>query len=219
MKKISILLLILIIVSCQKSVFYSENETINEWVEQNKSKFNSINRESLLKFNLSEQKAIYRSLISQNRKNLWIQKVDFVKSKMNNKDEIAYVNELKSIINSINFSQKLELNDVQILEVWIRNGIEKFNWNEYFIYSSFKLLSDVTSSKTSFDKLLLNENFKSTTYRGVASTNMSSSCDSNWCADCNLIGGTCKGGCSETTIGCGLFWLQTCNKNCVPSTE
>ncbi len=215
--------LFLLFTSCEEDVCYSCDETVDAWAHENLTTISLMSRIELQNLDLEKQRASFRTFSPSKKKEIWIDKLNHVKSKAQSNDEIQHLNILNQFVANLDFSTTLTSEQIDYLENWFAEGVLKFEWTGYYRISAFKMLGEVTKEEKEFNEQYLDQ-ILSSNYEGpnlkfldLMGVNYAyAQCDSEWCADCTFLGGTCLSGCQRTTTGCGWLFLQECTKNCSP---
>ena len=155
MKKIIFSQLFLVILfifsfySCNESITheFSHDETINEWVNNNKKTLITYNRDDIKELSIGKQKAVLRFLPPNKRKEIWEEKVDYILSLDLTKDEIKYLKWFKSALTKINYDEPFTEEFSKLLEEKLVFGQKKFDWDKEFIHKAFFNVSDININK------------------------------------------------------------------------
>lgn len=197
-------------ISCD-DVCYSCNTEIDSWAKRNKEYLKSLDRNELSHLSLSKQKAAFRTFNPKKRQQLWLSKLNQVKSIVNSKNEIEHLKKIERFIMQHNFLKELSKSQAIFLSSWFKEGQNKYSWNFYFLVSGFvELNNDATFSKEEFES-----KFKNYKARPAGLDSGISGCDCRWDLSCELANlGSCSGTCESTTLGCGWFLMQSCTGDC-----
>lgn len=206
---------------CKKEkLIYSCNPNVNEWTINNKEKLSNINRSDLIKFDITYQKAIYRTLSPKKRHEIWKDK--FVELMNIAKWNVEEKEHLTNLINSLNdgWFYGIDDSDPNILKQknlffknWINYSMKKFHWDRSFLFSIL----------VSLDNPVKNGRLSSVNYNnravggGGGLHDCSCSTEDDWCdgffgpdlGDCDA------GNCDASDLGCGTLWTYPCNGECV----
>lgn len=222
------LLLLAFVSSCQKEPCYSCDDGVDSWAHENIEKISLMSKTEVVELHLEKQRAAFRIFEPNKRKKLWSDKMVEVRNFLNSEEELQHFSIMENFIERHTFDEDITHEQEKFLFDWFDEGKEKFGWTDYFRISAFMRLGKVVNNEKEFKELyvkdLLSYNNEPKSGNDVTLSqimalnvaNAETSCDSRWCLDCNLIGGTCLTGCSNTSTGCGWAWSQSCNKNCAP---
>lgn len=207
-----LILCLIIISSCTKEdLKYSCDPEINAIVKSGEIEFSEIELTEFLEYDIILQKAIYRSLTNDKKRNLWLEKLDLIISGNElNDNEMKHIKTLAEHISNINFVfQKLD--SIQFKQ---RKNFED-EWVNYakniLLWDDFKVHFVVNSLciKQEQYKQIIEE--LTTITLNVLSGSCGCSTESDYCSD---RGGRCdQGGCSQTS-GCGFLWQYQCDGVC-----
>ena len=168
-----------------------------------------MNRNELATLSSEEQKAAFRTFSPEKRKQLWLNKLNQIKSLNFSNEEMQHLNTFEIFLNKYDFSKELTNEQEKFLNSWFEEGRLKYNWTSYFLVSGFaKLNEDAVKTKKEFYS-----NFPNLKARIEGE---SGSCDCKWDITCQLSGlGECSDPeCRETRAGCGWLTMQACDGDC-----
>ncbi len=220
------LLLLVVLVSCQKEPCYSCDDGVDSWAKENITKISLMTRSDILKLNLEKQKAAYRTLQSDKKKKLWSDKLVDVKKMAKSDEELQHLIVLEKFAENYDFESDLPTELETFLFEWFDEGKKKFGWTDYFRISGFMMLGKAVNSEKEFKDLYSKEILSfntgpkednSISLKQLLAINVANAenwCDSKWCYDCQIIGGYCVNSCTTTQSGCGWLWVSPCTKNC-----
>lgn len=197
--------LILTLVSCsnEDKKIYSDDAKINNWVKENRSNFSDIKLEEISNYKGEEQRAIFRLIDSNNRKQIWIEKAEKLLLLYPNQSTIF--DKLKNFIQDCNFESNLSDEQVTFLNQLIDEGRSNYNWDDEFIgitLCSFEFYNSSHNYNIFARNVLTNEADQPT-------------CNCKWGGMFACGAMECKKGCEDDgDKGCGFLFMQTCTGVC-----
>lgn len=203
MKKLAFILslFLLILTGCSKEECYSCDPEIDSWIKENYTEIQKYTREKISSYPLSYEKAILRALTAERRKEIWSEKIDYIKSMKWSNEEIAYINYFVNSFNKLDYSyKKSDQNSLIEEEMYLKlvESMEKFNWDKKFVFETFFLVGDIGALKF---------NLKEEQVDG-------GKCECKYDLGCPGWGDCVHGMCEETSDGCGLFGGAPCTGKC-----
>ena len=201
-----ILLITLSFSSCSEETCYSCDDTLNEWVIENKTLIESFNRSELIQLELNKQKAAYRVLSSEKRKEIWLDKILYVKENQLSNEEKIHFKLLEVFIEELDFAKGLTKKQESYVGNWFDEGRKAFNWDDkflvksfYFIDNNFRGFDDGVGIGSGVDCNCLK------------SSECNSPDDQGPPSFCTTFGPV---ECDKTFSGCGFLWLFSCVGTC-----
>jgi len=201
-----ILLISLSFSSCSEETCYSCDDTVNEWVKENKTLIESFNRSELMQLELSKQRAAFRILSPEKRKEIWLDKILYVKENELSNDEKIHFKLLEVFIEELDFGKELTKKEGIYVNNWLDEGRKIFNWDDKFLVKNFYFIG--------------NESRGIDDGTGIGS---GTDCNCSSSSDCNSSGNQGPPSfcstfgpveCNKTTMGCGFLWLFSCHGTC-----
>ncbi|MDX8339754.1 bacteriocin fulvocin C-related protein [Draconibacterium sp. IB214405] len=206
MKKIFFLLGILtIFYACSdEDIIYSCDPDVDAIVKFGEINTAEITLVEFLEYDLTMQKALFRSFSIEKQKAFWLEKLDSVMvNEIETQLEFNHVDSLKTFLND-NYGVVEPVLQQTFENQWINYARDTLLWEDqkiYFIISSLCIYEEQYE--------LLMQVQTSTRY-------IQSDCGCSTSSDyCYQQGGTCmgEGGCA-TVEGCGWLWQYDCNGGC-----
>ena len=214
MKRISIFALFSIVLfSCQQTEFeFSCDPVINKIVIENKAEFSQVSVSLLAAYDISLQKAVFRSWTPEKKRNAWLDKLHLVLETHTFKEEetehiqrlIEHITSDYFLNSKITAQVKSRLN---FADEWLNYASTELGWSEQFI--AF-LVYRLYTTESQFDEEI---NLLKSISVSSATDSESGSCNCNTSADFCSYSNCTSSGCT-TSSGCGWLWSGTCNGNC-----
>jgi len=217
--KLSILIVALVAItatSCKKmEEVYSCNPTTNEWVKENLSPIQKMNRQDLLELDFEKRIPAYRAFTLDQKYECWVDKFEQIKSLKWTEKELNHISLLAKSIEKEWFDRNINKNEVDdFLMNWVLDGVSLFGWSKYEVGCMLSCLYDVDIDD---DNIV----FKAPT--GGIGTGITVSLDCScstaaWNDFCPWGGHSCSSdvGCNEIPHYCGWFLRKDCVGRCRP---
>lgn len=221
-----LLVIVITITGCSKyeeEEIYSCNKEANLWA---KSNLNEIKQMKVAKWysinNIAYQKAAYAAFNIEQRKELWLFKLQETLNLNWTNAEKEHIENLACLIkdNSQIFDDKVGVDDNTelMLHQWKEYALEQLKWDNELIFAIIK-----TPEKLNINKKLDMSLYKSPTAKNKSESdgdkqplcNCNSAESHGWFL-CTLWFHQCHVGvCEVRTYGCGDVWAYSCNGMCV----
>jgi len=211
---IYIFVLSIILFSCNENeIIYSCDPEIDAIVKSGSVEFSEITLSEFLEYDIVLQKAIFRSFSNEKKRSFWLEKLDsvLVKNEFNTKEEL-HIKSLKEELipgyfNISELDSKDFKNRLQFSRNWYKYASDSLNWNDSQInYIRYSLYLNENQYIISRNELI--ENSINTLQLDCNCTSEADDCDAGHGFVCS------EGNCTETSYGCGLFWLSPCTGGC-----
>lgn len=221
MKKIGFLFvaIIFLISSCQKDdLFYSCDPTINSWVKSNLVEIAKMSRIDLIEKTPTAQVAIFRAFSSNQRFQLWNDKINEVSGLDWSLEEEAHILTLRNALKEEWFTDEfkkdsLKLQQVRIfLKSWCIEGMGRFGWTKKLIGGMIARSERLTDKQGTLEINSLSSAMAANVTDSETSCNCSKSDD--WCPEIAGYGHCNNETCTATSWGCGTLWIQPCDGVC-----
>lgn len=209
-------LVLFILISCnqEEEILYSCNNEINEWVINNKTAIQQMNRHDLLKLSKSKMRAAYNAFTPEQKIKFWESSIDDALKLNWSEEEKAHIQKVRQFIYSHSYffeKQELSTDESDELEIffymWIEFAKENFGWTNDII---------IAIAVTGYP---LN-NTRDVIEPGISDDINKKDCE---CKEALMIeecgvNSACytTNKCSITADGCGFFKLGKCNGMCGP---
>jgi len=220
MKKIYFLLVTIffVISSCQEyENLYSCDPDINSWVKSNLSEISLMGREDIIVKNNPVQIAIFRAFSSQQRLQVWLDKLDEVVKLDWSTEEKAHIMSIRNALKEEWFSDEFRKDSVKFQPVnlfekdWCLEGIKKFGWTQQLITSMVGRLEKLIDKQGNLKVVILK------------SANVAVETSAEGCT-CNVAWDMCGGpfgisschstSCTQSPWGCGMLFGYYCDGEC-----
>lgn len=207
----------LLLMSCSSDeLTYSCDKEIDRWVKSNLNEIQQMTRAEWLGLNRGYAIATYRAFTPQQKVIFWQEKLAEVKQLPWSEEERAHIAHVEDFISSHKeyFSDEpLAEDQIDELELffyrWMRDGIEKFGWNETVALSIAGTGLRVVNTEGELD-------LPPTTYASSelsVSPETSCDCKIDWYNMC--IDSQCEELlCEVIPKGCGWLWTMPCDGLC-----
>jgi hypothetical protein len=187
---------------------YSKEPKIDNWVKENRETFTDIKLSEISKNIGEKQRAIFRIINSENKKNLWIEKFKIMKEVYSNQGEIF--DEVLNFVELHNFDNGLNQNDIAFFNKIIEKGRTKFSWTDEFIgitFCSFEFYQPGYSYMIFADSNYI----AAPDDPAVGET----TCNCKWGGMFACGSMDCNKGCKDDgKKGCGFLFMETCTGKC-----
>ena len=204
---------IFFLASCmQEKVNFSCDPVLNEYVSTHQEALAQLSFHDLVSSDLEFQQAVFRSYNPVKQRDLWIEKIQYLlDNEKYSADEYAHVKSLLDHLHENYFTKENLKSEAskrsQFKTDWINVAKNKLGWtNRYIAFVVFSLYT----SQDQFD-IGVQALSSGVSINKINPTAKVCSC-STTTSFCNL--GCSPTGCQKTT-GCGWFWSETCDGNCV----
>lgn len=198
--------------SCEKEQYYSCDPEIDNWVKNNLSTIDKINRTKLIQKDLAYQKAIFRASSKEKKAQFWYDKLGEVMQLSWSTEELEHIELLRMSISADWFDVKIKKDESSYMKInsfidnWINEGQIKFGWSKELFNGMICRLEKLKDMKGNLD---MKDELK--TENPDTGSPCGCSRESDWCGEDE----TCtKSSCKETVSGCGTFWWHECNGKC-----
>lgn len=198
--------------SCDKEQHYSCDPEIDNWVKNNLSTIDTINRTKLIQKSLSYQKAIFRASTKKQKAQFWYDKLGEVMQLSWSTEELKHIEFLRMSISVDWFDDKIKKDASSYLKIksflnnWVNEGLITFGWSKELCIGMICRLEKLKDMKGNLDiKVdLQDENTKAAIPCGCSQ-------ESDWCGmDEDCVSSKCQ----ETVDGCGTLWWHSCDGKC-----
>ena len=118
--------------SCKKKseTVYSCNPKVNNWVKSHTRSFESITRAELVTYPIEEQFGIFRSLSNQAKKNIFVDKVNYILAHETfSASEIAHLNLLKNNFEP-DYYDEGNAAGIQFIHNWENEATNNLGWDD-----------------------------------------------------------------------------------------
>ncbi len=211
--------------SCSKEGgIYSCNPEINEFVVENLSEIQVLNRSEFIEVDKTLQLAFFKALIPERKQAVWLGKMDELLHLNWTPLEREHIKQAYNMLqNNLKWYEEPEKyeDDIDIYcYKWVEYAKEKLGWNNEFIY--FTVIDPNPITKTEDNKLLFT-NSNNSMMEVTSIKVMGESTEGPPTTDCtcntgaNLCGSslmTCKKWNCIPTRGCGTWGMSTCDGGC-----
>lgn len=203
----------LVLFSCQQTELeYSCDPVINKFVIENKAEFSQISATELASYEVSLQKAVFRSWDPEKKRDAWLDKLHQVLYSI--PLSTAESDHIQRLIDHLEVGyfldeniQKNKISREKFANEWQNYATKDLGWSEQFI--SF-IVYRLYTNQSQFDAEL--SVLKSINV-GVTTNSESGSCNCNTSVDfCS--GSPCHSNGCSTSSGCGWLWSDSCNGSC-----
>ena len=210
LKLILVLVLVSFTMSCNDQECYSCDSEIDSWAKENKEALSKMDRYELMRLSSKQRAAAFRAFSAEKRKEIWIDKFNQILSIIKSSEERNHLEKILKFVEGYDFSREITEKEEKFFRDWFSEGEYYFEWNKYFMVSGFASLGDAVTTKKAYNALYNSEN---TEGRAIETDD---DCDCRWDTHCDLAGlGDCSDDdCEDTTLGCGLFFMQSCTGDC-----
>lgn len=203
--KILMLFFLAFLSSCTNDdkTIYSDDSKVNSWVKENRNKFSDISLDEISSYKGEEQRAIFRLIDSENRKEIWLEKVNKLVNLY--PEQSSIFKELLGFVKNYNFVDNLNEDEVVFFNTIIEKGRTKYNWNDEFIGITLCSFEFYNSSHdyNIFARTVF-------THEGDEPT-----CNCKWGGMFACGSMDCESGCEDDgKKGCGFLFMQTCTGVC-----
>lgn len=210
---ITALCTILVVSSCQSEVIYTCDKEANQWIKENLSAIQTMDRSDWVKLDERVKRGCFNAFTPKQRADFWINKfnetlrLDWAEEEANHIK--AMLNFVSSYPNYFDFSIEKTDEEIEFFELFIYNWKDKakneLKWKDELIYNMIASGNEILNKEGKV---------KQSETRVLASNDCSCSNTSDWCP----IGTYCKYDhvCSSSTHGCGSLFVYECNGLCVP---
>lgn len=211
MKKsiVAICVLIFLCVGCnQDESCYSCDESIDAFVKENLKEIQQMDRATIITYSNEQQRAMYRSLSSDRKKEIWKDKFVQINSLDLSEGERKLMKKFENFVNQYDFSRLITSQEKDYLNSLREEGMQKFNWSQRFVVSAFGYLENI-------DKSGILTQTKDTAEDAIEPDKPK--CDCDWGFGC--LDGPCdkrKDKCEITQTDCGWLWSDKCIGLCSP---
>lgn len=206
-----------ILVSCSDDDnLYSCDNKMNEWVKNNLSEIQLMNRTDWMKCDLSTGVAIYRAFTPEQRKYFWKEKIKEVKMLPWSKEELAHIQQIEDFLNTYD-------------EIYEEEKSEDFNeYMEIFMYKWQQYAKTnlgwtdnicIAIAGTGYKMLSVNGEIELPIKEQMSTTTKSTGSEGS--CHCNLTYDFCTGlypcedvNCEGSNNGCGWLLAGPCNGRC-----
>jgi len=211
---------IFFLASCmQEKVNFSCDPVLNEYVSTHQEALAQLSFHELVSSDLEFQQAVFRSYNPAKQRDLWLKKIQYLlDNEKYSADEYAHVKSLLDHLHENYFAKenlKSEASNRSRFKTnWIDVAKNKFGWTNryisfvvYSLYTNqdqFELGVHALSSGVSVNNTGVSVNKINPTAKICSCSTNSSFCD----MACS------PNGCQKST-GCGWFWSETCDGNCL----
>jgi hypothetical protein len=197
--------LVLSLAACSKhkGEVYSCDPVINRWATQAREVNQSISRDSLATFGLDSQKAIFRSLTSDNKYRIYREKLALILADNSlSQTEKAYVQSGYDFFKPEYYDHPEDSTVVDSFYVsWANRGVATFGWSRKQVF----FFAETWVTEPEFEGMI-----------GIPSTSAKNDCTclSDWYCG-SWAGHSCdKGDCDVTRGGCGWLGGSDCKGKC-----
>jgi hypothetical protein len=223
-------LMCLVLFSCsQDEEMYSCDKDINAWVKENMSDISRMNRKEWLEIgDINYQRAAYRTYTAEQKQTLWIGKICEVLDNVGwTPQERKHIEALLSIVkeNLKVFDSNVDQKKMDRVEVdlyrWKEYAIEELKWSPELLYALVNTPEIMTADK----QIARSKNPKVRLKNGSEPAQPDCDCNASIPTEgsssgnylCLYVFFQCStiAQCTETSWGCGDFWLYNCNGVCV----
>ncbi len=135
-------LFLFLIVSCSENEEIQHVDVVN-WVEKNKVKVQEYSREKIIEMPVIYQKHILKILEPENKKRIWLDKMDHVLNLDLTKEEVGFIEWFKLKISLIDYRMPDKDGIDQVLYEKLIEGMKKFEWSREFAYIAFFSIENV----------------------------------------------------------------------------
>ncbi len=210
MKKLIVCILgVFCLVSCQEEeVCYSCDESVDAFVKENLKAIQQMDRAEIITYSNEQQRAMYRALASDRKKEIWKDKFSQINSLDLSEGERKLMKKFENFVNQCDFSKSITAQEKQYLNSLREEGMQKFNWSQRFVVSTFGYLENVDKNGIITQTTNIAED---------AFDPGTPKCDCDWGFAC--LDGPCDerdGACEKTKSGCGWFLWDSCVSLCRP---
>jgi hypothetical protein len=203
----------------QEKVNFSCDPVLNEYVSTHQEALAQLSFHELVSSDLEFQQAVFRSYNPAKQRDLWLKKIQYLlDNEKYSADEYAHVKSLLDHLHENYFAKenlKSEASNRSRFKTnWIDVAKNKFGWTNryisfvvYSLYTNqdqFELGVHALSSGVSVNNTGVSVNKINPTAKICSCSTNSSFCD----MACS------PNGCQKST-GCGWFWSETCDGNCL----
>ncbi|WP_430410099.1 bacteriocin fulvocin C-related protein [Kordia sp.] len=192
----------------QEEVCYSCDESVDAFVKENLKAIQQMDRAEIITYSNEQQRAMYRSLTSDRKKEIWKDKFAQINSLDLNEGERALLKKFEDFVNKSDFSVSITQKEKKYLNGLRDEGIQEFNWSQRFVVSAFGYLEDIDKNGISTQNTNMAED---------AFDPGKQDCDCDWGFGC--LDGPCdkrKDACDVTKDNCGWFFKEPCIGLCRP---
>jgi hypothetical protein len=208
-----ILVFPVILFSCQQDdLIYSCDPELNNFVTENKTEFSKISVTELASYDITLQRAVFRSWDAEKKRTAWLDKLEQVLySSCLSEAETNHIQKLIDHIEAGYFSDKKikkgSASRAKFAAEWLNYASNDLGWSGEFI--AFLVYRLYTKQSQFEAELSVVKSFKvkATTNSESGTCNCNTAADYCGSHDCLLTG------CS-TGSGCGWLWSGTCNGYC-----
>lgn len=212
--------------SCQNDALYSCDPIIDNWAQENLEKIHRMNRTDLVKMDdIHHQKAAFRAFSPEQRKAIWMEKLDEVMLLDWNDKEKQHIELLRSFLDKYEsmFSEgftEQQQNELLIETYrWAEYAKNALGWNDKIINAMAGNPNRMLTKTGVVEEKIANNKIIKT--RGEANFG-DCECNRDFKEDDSMIVYDCerKNGCfgtkhcDQSSLGCGLFWGNPCNGSC-----
>jgi hypothetical protein len=202
-------ILLLFLFSCKEQIpeYYSTNPGIDEFVKLKKAELADIAVDTLLKFDVSVQRAIFSSWSPEKKSEAWRYRLSRVLS--DNDFNLLEIIHIQRLIDSI--SPELFIkpnnydNEYQAFKTeWLNYAVNELQWNEYFtaflVYRFWFTQEQFTNEISEYS---VEDSEPNPVYCNCNSAN-------DFCQETHCFPSSC----TATEQGCGWLWSQPCDGRC-----
>lgn len=217
---------IIIMNSCKKDTIYSCDPKLNSWAKANRDSFHDITRKQLALLPMSIQNAIYNTLTPEEKRNLWVEKLNIVMEEWPESISIR-VDILTTNLELFNpkTQWKLTDEDEQFIRSW-ENEMLSGNMDStdyvvcFYMLATNEELDMLTDNPDKIDYSWFDfpEYFHLGQKEAPGGSHGTNDCNCSNSILCYFYRlGKCVDDlnkCSHTTTGCGMFKLYPCTGQC-----
>ncbi len=218
--------------SCTKETQYSCNKEIDLWTKNNMDEITTMSRSKFLDYDKEYQQAVFMAFSPEQRKQIWIDKINEVLSLNWTNEERTHIKQLPIILNDYqklfreNRSEEEKDRFDVVMYKWVDHAKESLGWADVLINAIIVNPNKLLDKKgvVSVGKKIGTESIRSIKTRGEGTAegpdcNCSQSSGGFIWKDCidNYGEGGCgiSYDCKSYWIGCGAFKLSDCDGMCM----
>lgn len=204
-------------ISCSnEGNLYSCDRKMNEWVTDNLSEIQLMDRSDWLKCDLSTGVVLYRAFTPKQRKELWQAKIKEVKLLPWTNKELAHIQQIEDFINTYDelFEQEKSEEFYEYMEIfmykWQQYAKNNLGWTDKIC---------IAIAGTGYKMLGINGDIDIPVKEQMSSTTKAGGSEGS--CHCNTTYDFCTGSyscedvnCTSSSIGCGWFLAGQCNGRC-----
>ncbi|WP_420571983.1 bacteriocin fulvocin C-related protein [Kordia sp.] len=204
---------IFFLVSCsQEETCYSCDDQVDAYVKEHLKSIQQMNRADIIKYPNEMQRAMYRTLSAERKKEIWQDKFLQLNSLDLSEGERELMNKFQEFVNKANFEINLTDKERTYLERLREEAYAKYGWTQRFVVSAFGYLEDVDRNG-----IIEKRDLEGVPELTDPDPDEKPKCDCDWGFGC--LDGPCDGrdgACEKTKRDCGWFWSNPCVSLCRP---